>query len=302
MNVPCTFCEQEASLFFRTTDLNREISAETFDYYRCRACGLIFLHPVPANLGDYYPTSYYGFASSAEALAETARPEQYKVDIVRRFKPEGGRLLEVGPGGGGFVCLSKLAGYEVEAIEMDGDVCRYLADVLGVRAINSADVAEALRGSEEPYDVIAMWHNIEHLPDPWAAFDEAARRLRPGGILVIAAPNPDSLQFRLFGRYWTHLDAPRHLALIPIPLLERRAARHGMKTLLKTTTDEGTLGWNVFGWRESLPHRINFSWRLKQFSRRLAPVITLLMAPAERTGHRGSAYTLVFQKGGASDV
>jgi 2-polyprenyl-3-methyl-5-hydroxy-6-metoxy-1,4-benzoquinol methylase len=274
--------------------LNRKLSQERFSYYRCSSCELVFLSPVPANLGDYYPASYYAAPPPVEQAAPEADPERYKIEIVQRFMP-GGRLLEVGPAFGAFASLAKRAGYEVEAIEMDARCCQYLTEVLGVRAINSADVCSTIRAAE-PYNVIALWHNIEHLPDPWETLEAAASRLLPQGILVIATPNPAALQFRLLGRFWTHVDAPRHLQLIPAPLLLRRAEELGLKALMITAEDKGTLGWNTFGWRESLGNLFRRG-SAKGVMRKVGNRISTLLGPVERSGFRGSAYTVVFQKG-----
>ena len=62
---------------------------------------------------------------------------------------------------------------------------------------------------------IVFWHSLEHLPAPGAAIDHAARRLMPRGVLLVAVPNTASLQARVFGDRWFHLDLPRHLVHLP---------------------------------------------------------------------------------------
>ena len=286
-------------MYFRTRDLNRRVSEETFDYYRCPGCGLIFLSPVPADLGKYYQADYYHGASppALSDLAAAARKwEGYKIGIVRRFAPDG-RLLEIGPGSGGFAYLAKESGYETEVIEMDEGSCQYLRDVVGVSVIQSNDAAAAMNdGGLGPYDVIALWHVIEHLSDPLATIDAAAARLSPGGILAVAAPNPASFQFRLLGRHWTHVDAPRHVMLIPLETLLRRGEARGLKPVLVTTSDEGAVYWNRFGWEESL-FNLTTRWR-RNLLRKIGAGLTSLFSPLERGGLRGSAYTVVFQKDG----
>jgi SAM-dependent methyltransferase len=59
-------------------------------------------------------------------------------------------------------------------------------------------------------DGVVIWHALEHLPDPGAALRRAAGWLRPGGVLLVATPNLDSLQARIAGPKWFHLDLPRH--------------------------------------------------------------------------------------------
>jgi hypothetical protein len=56
-----------------------------------------------------------------------------------------------------------------------------------------------------------MFHVLEHVPDPRCHLRTAQRLLNPNGRLVIAVPNFDSLQRRIFGARWNGLDIPRHL-------------------------------------------------------------------------------------------
>lgn len=274
-------------------DFNRRITNAMFDYYRCKACSLIFLSPIPDNLSDYYPPSYYQFPPELEDFASLIQSQQYKVDLVQQFMATG-RLLEIGPGPGDFALLMKRAGFAVDTIEMDERCCQFLREVINVNAIHNADTLAALQPLGQ-YDVIALWQVIEHLPNPWSVLDALIDHIAPGGILVIAAPNPYSLQFRLFRRFWTHIDAPRHLELIPTRLLTQRLESHGLRPVLRTTTDPGSLGWNTFGWHMSL--RNLFSNRAGRFNMRVpARIIEEIMRPVERTGLRGSTYTLIFQR------
>jgi hypothetical protein len=112
---------------------------------------------------------------------------------------------------------------------------------------------------------------------------------------VVAAPNPAAFQFRILRRYWPHVDAPRHVMLIPIALLIRHARALGLKEVFITTTDEGTLVNNTFGWQQSLSTSFAHP-RAKSVARRIGRVITRLVRPIERNGLRGTTYTIIFQK------
>ncbi|MDO8412819.1 MAG: hypothetical protein Q7S51_03395, partial [Gallionellaceae bacterium] len=96
-------------------------------------------------------------------------------------------------------------------------------------------------------------------------------------------------------RYWPHVDAPRHLTLIPMRLLALKLETLGMKAELLTTTDRGSLGWNTFGWEYFFA---NWSSQplLKKALRLTGRFISLLFSPIERMEGRGSAYTVVFRK------
>jgi len=293
--VPCRFCGRPAPLRLATRDWNRRLSHESFRYYRCTGCELTFLSPVPADLARYYPADYYPMPASLEELAKMAEPERYKLSLVRRFQPRG-RLLEIGPSTGAFAYLASAAGFQVDTIEIDARCCRFLRDVVGVGVVESGMPSRVLPALD-PYDVIALWHVIEHIPDPWETLAGAAARLRPGGIIVIGAPNPEAFQFRVLGQYWTHLDAPRHLQLLPIDTLERRARALGLRPVLHTTRTPGDLGWNVFGWQRSMENVIRARWsRHDRPASILGWWLSLLALPVDRAGLMGSTYTLVLRK------
>jgi SAM-dependent methyltransferase len=292
--VTCPACGARAREAFRVGDRNRRLSAAEFTYRRCPDCGLVFLRPVPDDLGEYYRGGYYGGPQTREELAAGSVHERYKLDLLRPFVPYG-RLIELGGAMGGFAYQAQQAGYDVTVVEMDPDSCRFLEEVVGVRAVQSSDPAAALDELDGDADAIAAWHVIEHLPDPWSALEASARKLRPGGVLVLAAPDPGSVQARLFGRGWTHLDAPRHLQLIPRELLLKKARAAGLEPVLVTTRDEGGLFWNSFGWQQSLTNRVRgprAKWLLMWTGRALS----LAARPLERGADRGATYTVVFRR------
>jgi hypothetical protein len=289
----CPQCKGEAPATFRTTDLNRRISDETFDYYACNRCGLIFLDPMPADLGRYYPNEYYVLPESLEVVARYAQHEQYKIDLVTKHLRQG-RLIEIGPATGGFCFLAKQAGFDVQAIEMDARCSAFLREVIGIAVVNSNEEVVALNRLE-PADVIALWHVVEHLRDPWTMVDAIAAKLRPGGIAVIATPNTHAMQFKVWKARWTHVDAPRHVVLIPPELLVERMQANGMELVELTTADPGGIGWNWFGWVFSFANLTQIA-RFKRPLRGVGRVVRALVRPIEdREGH-GAAYTAIFRK------
>jgi len=289
----CPYCEKSASSLFIAHDRNRCISSASFPYYRCVSCGLIFLQPVPPDLGTYYPEDYYLVPSSRSELETASENERFKLDLVTSFIQKG-RLLEVGPAFGNFAYLAKQAGFDVEVIEMDSRCCEFLRTVAGIATVQSTDAAQAVQ-DKGPYDVIALWHVIEHLPNFQQTLDALAGKIRMGGVLVIAAPNPESWQFRILGRYWTHVDAPRHVVLIPVGLLVAHMRKLGFTAVSMTMTDPGGIGWNMFGWQYSLSNFANSRF-IKNLLFLMGAVLARIMAPFEVNDQAGSAYTLIFRK------
>lgn len=301
MKKTCPYCHTESPLYFQSKDHNRSISQEIFDHYRCPQCGLIFIAPIPSDLGAYYPDIYHVIPETQEYLEAASEPERYKIEIIEQYIDKG-RLLEIGPSYGGFTYLAKKAGFEVEAIEMNAKCCRFLNEFVGVRAINSHDPVDALQHLD-PYDAIALWHVIEHLPDPWLALEAICAKLKPGGILVISSVNPKAFQFRILGRYWLHLDAPRHVMLIPMKLLADKLESLGAKVEMITTTDAGTIACNTGGWGFFFVHTCTQRYTNKILLSILRPLMDLtgkavsrLAGLIEQSEGMGSAYTMVFRK------
>ena len=290
----CLNCSHASPLFFKAEDYNRRVSEESFPYYRCPNCKLVFLDPVPNNLGEYYQTDYYDVPDSIfEHDARAKHLQQWKIDLVNRFAKKG-KLLEIGPAYGLFSHLAKKSGFDVTAIEMDARCCDYLRDVVGINVLNDVDTSAALSRLPK-FDVIVFWQVLEHLVDPMTVLDLAAEHLSPGGVLIFDTPNPNAFQFRVLGKYWTHIDAPRHVTLIPIELVSDRLKTAGLQPELITSSDKSANGFNGFGWAFSFK---NFFANeiLGSIVHLFGRVLAKLLIPIERTGWRGSTYTVVFRR------
>lgn len=290
--ISCTFCGGEATILLTTPDRNRRVSNKQFTYWRCRLCELVFLADPPEGLGEYYPQVYYELPS-LQKLECDAVSSRYKIEMTQRFVSSG-RLLEIGAASGSFSFGAKRAGFEVHAIEMDRGCCDYLRRVVGVNAIQS-DAPHEILPTLPPNDVIAMWHVLEHLPRPWACLEAAAANLSRGGVLLIATPNPSALQFRILRAQWPHVDAPRHLFVIPYRLLSRFMASLGLELVMLTTTDKGARGWNRFGWQRYFMNHFKKSLAQK-LAFLIGSAVSIPLALWEGRELNGSAYTAVFRK------
>lgn len=268
-----------------------------FPYFRCNECGFIFLSPIPQDLGRYYPTSYYDVPRTTAELEATARKwQQWKIDLVQRFA-SGGRLLEIGPAYGLFSYLAKQAEFDVTAIEMDSRCCQFLRDTVGINVVESDDTVGRLKEMPK-FDVIVLWQVIEHLPDPWAVLSAAADCLATNGVLILDTPNPEAFQFRVLGPRWVHVDAPRHVTLIPAPVMVKHLAVKGLSPVLLTAADKSANGFNGWGWAFSFKYLFR-NEAVGAIAHFMGRVLGKLLIPIERTGWRGSTYTAVFRKGAA---
>jgi hypothetical protein len=287
----CPTCGAGAPQAFTAFDRNQRVSSKRFPYHRCRGCGTLFLAHVPDDLAVYYPSSYYPPLPRPGELDRAAQSQSWRLDIIRKYAASG-RLVEVGPGPGLFLYLAKTAGFAVTAIEMDARCCRYLEDIVGVDVIPSGRPADAL-GRLHNIVVITFWHALEHLSDPWECLVAAAEAAAPGGVVLVSMPNLDSIQFRLMRSRWPHVDAPRHLVLIPPQTLCDRAAGLGLDVVELTSADPGGEHFNGFGWQGLLPRRGR--GRVSYLAGRALAVIA---SPIETRGLTGSTYTAVLRKSG----
>jgi SAM-dependent methyltransferase len=175
--------------------------------------------------------------------------------------PPHGRLLDAGAGRGRFVLAARAAGWEADGLEPSPRG----ADVDLQRAtIEEADVAP---GSLAAVD---LWHVLEHVEDPEAALRRIHGWLEPGGTLLVGAPNLDSLQARLGGGRWYHLDLPRHRTHFTARGLAALLLRTGFEP---TRTHHVLAEHNPFGLWQSLVSRVTPtpSW-LYLALKRAAPV------------------------------
>jgi SAM-dependent methyltransferase len=197
---------------------------------------MLFLDPTPEDMGPFYKGGYQPIPKNLSQLRAIAKKHGYLMEPILKYKKRG-RLLEIGPWMGIFSCNAKDAGFEVTAIEMNSECVDFLNHVVGVEAIQSSDPAAAMSAMDKKFDVIALWHSLEHLPDPWLVLQKAAEWLAPGGILLVAVPNIESYDFSVLKGDWLHLDTPRHLFFYSARSLERLCSAFGLQTLELTTSD-----------------------------------------------------------------
>ena len=293
----CPMCAGAAPHWQDVFDVNQRLAKDPFPVHRCGACATLFVHPVPSDLGRFYPKDYHSVPADLAAFKRRLGGQDFKVDVVRAHA-KSGDLLEIGPSHCEALWLAREAGFRVHGLEMDEACVRFAKDVLGMDDVRRCTDPVAELPRTPSYDVITMWHVFEHLPDASAAASAIAGALRPGGVLVVAVPNPESFQLSVFGRNWVHLDVPRHVLLAPASALTARMAALGLRNVEVTYTDAGSVGWNRFGWVRGFAGRTKNRW-IRFGLRVMGRVCEVLALPFERTGRRGAAYTAVFRKDAA---
>jgi SAM-dependent methyltransferase len=211
---------------------------------RCPACGTAVTAGDPPAFADAHEAGAY--APGAPRGSRAAAPILRAFDHRRLGLLAGaqGPLLDVGAGRGRFVAYAREHGWDARGIEPSG---RSSAPHVEAVALEDAAVAPGSVGA------ITLWHVLEHVEDPAAALSRLRDWLRPGGTLLVGVPNLDSLQARIAGPHWYHLDLPRH---------RTHFTAKGLATLLDRTgftidrTEHVLLEHNPFGLWQSAVSRV----------------------------------------------
>ena len=199
--------------------------ARQYPLVRCRRCGLVFQERIgavettqPEPSGAPPQNRFGGWLERLIRLFRFSR-----VRLATRLMPAGGHALDIGCGRGLYLRMLKERGYEVRGTELSAATAGPVDPELPI------DLGELTPGRypDASFDLISIWHVLEHLPTPDVTLEVCARTLKPGGALLIAVPNYGSTQARFGGEQWFHLDLPRHIFQFTQPTLERLLAGHG---------------------------------------------------------------------------
>lgn len=216
---------------------------EHFSIAECQVCGLGHTTPQPEDLQYYYGSTYHGGRHGFTARYCVRRRLRFVAAATGAGR--GRRLLDVGCGDGAFLLGARGKGWKVTGTEMNPALAR--AAGLDVRETIDETQAEA------PFDCITLWHSLEHMRDPQATLKSLAERLVPGGSLVVAVPDAEGLQARVFGAGWFHLDVPRHLYHFGPISLKRLLAASGFAIVRRWHQE---LEYDLFGWSQSALNRL----------------------------------------------
>lgn len=211
----CPVCEKnDFSPFLEVTD--HMITKEKFNIVECDSCGFHFTNPVPAaeKIGQYYKSEdYISHSSSNKGLINYLYNIVRGITLKQKVKwiknaTDGRELLDIGSGTGHFLKAVNKKGFKGIGLEPDADARDYAHKNNEVR---SSSQEELYNIEKDSFDVVTMWHVLEHVYDLRKDLQRINDILRTGGKLFIAVPNMNAHDARFYKEYWAAYDVPRHL-------------------------------------------------------------------------------------------
>ncbi|MBW6459687.1 MAG: class I SAM-dependent methyltransferase [Bacteroidales bacterium] len=232
----CPLCQSsQVSSWMKTVDFM--LTREAFEIWRCQDCGFRFTQNAPDadEMGKYYQSREYishsdirkGLMNRLYHLGRTMMLQR-KWQMIRKIKSKG-KLLDVGCGTGYFADYMNRKGYDVTGVEADPKAKAFAEKEFGLEVFSPEDFQEKkLTG---PFDVITLWHVLEHLHDFHLSMERIRKHLAPGGVLVIALPNGNAYDARHYKEFWAGYDVPRHLWHFTPQTFQLLAEKHGFSIL-----------------------------------------------------------------------
>ncbi len=190
------------------------VSGEKFELHKDSDLDMLITVPKPdeKDLGKYYESEDYishtdSKRSTFEKLYHIVKKYSLrkKVRLLYNLNNSKGNLLDIGAGTGDFLVVAQQENWNVVGVEPNEDA-KALALKKGIPL--KSETKDLLSGS---FDVITMWHVLEHIPNLSLQIKELKRLLKPNGYLVIAVPNFKSYDSTYYKSFWAAYDVPRHL-------------------------------------------------------------------------------------------
>ena len=188
------------------------LTGEKFDLYHDADWDMLITIPVPEHPEKYYQSdAYKPHQHRSKSILDKIynyirkRGYNYKLNIIKSFHPKAKSILDYGTATGEFLQFMQQETFLVSGVEPNEMARKQANTILNDKVSVSID---AISGS---YDVITLWHVLEHLPDLDFVIEKLKQHLRPGGIILVAVPNFKSYDARYYKAHWAAYDVPRHL-------------------------------------------------------------------------------------------
>lgn len=230
----CNLCQEDKTALLFNKD--------SMEIVKCLNCGLIYVNPQPSeeDLKKIYGNGYFDGSNHADYLAEKELygPRfQERLKQINTYKTKG-KLLDIGCAVGYFLEAAREEGWQSFGVEISSFASKYARDS-GFDVFTGT--LEDAKYPDQYFDVVTLWHVLEHMEDPSGCLKEVHRILSKSGLVAIEVPNIRSRRFKKLGENWDQLKPHEHLYYFTPDVLRKMAERAGFKILKIATIPKGTL-------------------------------------------------------------
>jgi len=211
---------------------------EDFALAKCDSCGFVFTNPIPSveDIGKYYETeNYLSHDSTNKGIIGSIYNKVRDINLNNKYKIVSqhkitGSILDIGCGTGELLNYFKNKQWDSKGIEPNKSARDFASQNYD---INVGDEPELGEINNKKFDVVSMWHVLEHVYDLRERMNAIVRILKDDGVIIIALPMVDSPDSVKFEKYWAGLDVPRHLYHFSTKTFELLANNHGLNIVGK---------------------------------------------------------------------
>lgn len=194
--INCSICNHNKYTHYLNV-INNESIEEPYELVKCNKCTFIYLNPRlnSSDISAYYNTDYNPF----QKLSFIYRQIQNYIFRWKRYIIESdikeGNLLDIGSGNNSFTKYMTTNNWFADSYDN----------------YSSSSISDLSKIDDNYYDVITLWHSLEHIYNLHDTISSIKRILKKNGMLYIACPNIDSIDSKLLGNNWIAYDPPRHI-------------------------------------------------------------------------------------------
>ncbi len=212
------------------TTIDYAVSQEEFHLILNTDLDMLVTTPVPNDLNLYYQSdSYISHTDASKSFTEKLYQlvKRYslrrKIALLEQLRTTNRTVLDIGSGTGDFLLAAKKKGWSVSGIEP--------SDRARENALDKGIVLEEdwERNTKCTYQVITLWHVLEHLPNLELRIENIVSLLNEDGTLIVAVPNFRSYDANYYQKYWAAYDVPRHLWHFSQTAIKLLFAKHGLR-------------------------------------------------------------------------
>jgi len=213
--IHCPVCKEQ--YFSKYLDCKDHfLTKEDFTIVECDNCHLLFTNPRPTEIDQpsYYKSEKYISHSNVKGgLVNSIYHKVRNYTIKKKYSivnrnSQGHNILDIGCGTGELLNYFKLKGWNTWGVEPDPDARKLAIDNY---QLNISDLDSLLNKGDTNFDIITMWHVLEHVWDLHSYLDVIKKLLNDNGTFIVAVPNINSWDAKHYKSMWAAYDVPRHL-------------------------------------------------------------------------------------------